>query len=131
MAIKVTSSMVSRLQSALTELSIEFLVAPQPGFKAFQGLLRPFKAFSRYEADAQLAYMCRRGLISTAISEDSDLLAYGCPSVLFKMDKYGNGDYVALPCLQVDHVGSNETELAKEGKKGKKASLGSYRNEVK
>lgn len=91
-AIKVTSSMVSRLQSALRELSIDFLVAP-------------------YEADAQLAYMCRTGWISTAISEDSDLLAYGCPSTFFKMDKYGNGQHITLPCLQVDHVGQ---ELAIE-----------------
>ena len=59
----------------------------------------------RYEADAQLAYMCRTGWITTAISEDSDLLAYGCPSTFFKMDKYGNGQHITLPCLQVDHVG--------------------------
>lgn len=82
-AIKVTPSMISRLQSALKELSIDFMIAP-------------------YEADAQLAYMCRMGWIDVAISEDSDLLAYGCPSILFKMDKYGNGDHIALPCLQVD-----------------------------
>ena len=93
-AIKVTASMISRLQSALKELSIDFMIAP-------------------YEADAQLAYMCRMGWIDVAISEDSDLLAYGCPSTLFKMDKWGNGDYIALPCLQVDaavQVGAGEKQ---------------------
>jgi len=55
--------------------------------------------------------MCRTGWISTVISEDSDLLAYGCPSTFFKMDKYGNGQHITLPCLQVDHVGQ---ELAIE-----------------
>jgi len=82
-AIKVTSPMISRLQSALRELSIHFLVAP-------------------YEADAQLAYMCRRGWVHAVISEDSDLLAYGCPNTFFKMDKNGDGDRVMLPCLQTD-----------------------------
>ena len=39
-----------------------------------------------YEADAQLALMARLGLIDFVISEDSDLLVYGCPRVLFKWD---------------------------------------------
>jgi len=80
-AIKVTSSMISRLQSALRELKIDFMVAP-------------------YEADAQLAYMCRRGWVHAVISEDSDLLAYGCPNTFFKMDRYGDGEHIALPCHQ-------------------------------
>ena len=46
--------------------SIEFVVAP-------------------YEADAQLAYLSSldedKGGIAAVISEDSDLLAYGCSSV--------------------------------------------------
>lgn len=87
----------------------------------------------RYEADAQLAYMCRQGWITTAISEDSDLLAYGCPSTFFKMDKYGNGEHIALPCLQVDHAGSEADKLdaplvpkvkkPEKGKRGKKQSI--------
>mmetsp|Transcript_105407 Transcript_105407/g.187457 ORF Transcript_105407/g.187457 Transcript_105407/m.187457 type:complete len:588 (+) Transcript_105407:81-1844(+) len=85
-AIKVTSSMISRLQSALRELDIKFMVAP-------------------YEADAQLAYMCRRGWVQAVISEDSDLLAYGCPNTFFKMDRYGDGELIALPCLQPGAAG--------------------------
>jgi len=80
-AIKVTSKMISRLQGALLELSIHFLVAP-------------------YEADAQLAYMCRIGWVHAVISDDSDLLAYGCPNTIFKLDKYGEGENICLPCLQ-------------------------------
>lgn len=80
-AIRVTNSMISRLMGALKELQISFIVAP-------------------YEADAQLAYLCRVGWVEAVISEDSDLLAYGCPSTLFKMDKFGDGENVALPCLQ-------------------------------
>mmetsp|Transcript_6117 Transcript_6117/g.10577 ORF Transcript_6117/g.10577 Transcript_6117/m.10577 type:complete len:746 (+) Transcript_6117:49-2286(+) len=81
-AICITGDMISRLMNALRELGIQFLVAP-------------------YEADAQLAFLCRIGWVDMVISEDSDLLAYGCPNTFFKMDKSGNGDNVSLPCLQV------------------------------
>merc|ERR1719359_1904294 len=76
--------MIARLQTALRELSIFFLVAP-------------------YEADAQLAYMCRIGWVHAVISEDSDLLAYGCPNTIFKMNSNGYGDQITLPCLQPGH----------------------------
>jgi hypothetical protein len=32
-----------------------------------------------YEADAQMAYLARNGAVHAVITEDSDLLAYGCP----------------------------------------------------
>ncbi|GAA0183913.1 exodeoxyribonuclease [Lithospermum erythrorhizon] len=80
-AISVTTSMAHQLIEILKAEKIEFLVAP-------------------YEADAQLAYMSglevEKGGISAVISEDSDLLAYGCPAVIFKMDKYGNGEEIVL-----------------------------------
>ncbi|KAM6916263.1 exonuclease 1 [Xenentodon cancila] len=44
-----------------------------------------------YEADAQLAYLTRSGLAQAVITEDSDLLAFGCKTVILKMDKHGNG----------------------------------------
>ena len=43
-----------------------------------------------YEADAQIAYMVKNGLANFAISEDSDLIAYGCPKILMKVDHKGN-----------------------------------------
>ncbi len=51
---------------------VEFLVAP-------------------YEADSQLAYLAslpqEAGGVAAVISEDSDLLAYGVPALLFKCDR--------------------------------------------
>ncbi|XP_061913743.1 exonuclease 1 isoform X2 [Entelurus aequoreus] len=44
-----------------------------------------------YEADAQLAYLTKCGLAHAVITEDSDLLAFGCKKVILKMDKQGNG----------------------------------------
>ncbi|MQL78899.1 hypothetical protein Taro_011350 [Colocasia esculenta] len=61
--------------------NVEFVVAP-------------------YEADAQLAYLsnieAQDGGISAVITEDSDLLAYGCQTVIFKMDRYGNGEEIVM-----------------------------------
>lgn len=48
-----------------------------------------------YEADAQLAYLEKRGIIDGIVTEDSDLLVFGCKKVLFKMDSDGL-------CLEVD-----------------------------
>lgn len=42
-----------------------------------------------YEADAQMAYMVQQGLADFAISEDSDLIAYGCPSIVMKLTPSG------------------------------------------
>ena len=59
--------MVDLFMDVLKELEIEFVVAP-------------------YEADAQMSYMVKAGIADFAISEDSDLIAYGCPKILMKLD---------------------------------------------
>jgi exonuclease-1 len=42
-----------------------------------------------YEADSQLVYLERQGLISGIVSEDSDLLVFGAKRLLTKMDQHG------------------------------------------
>ncbi|XP_078177241.1 5'-3' exonuclease family protein [Carex rostrata] len=80
-AVHVTPPMAHQLIQILRLERVEFLVAP-------------------YEADAQLAYLSsleeERGGISAIITEDSDLIAYGCPAIIFKMDRHGNGDEFLL-----------------------------------
>ncbi|KAF8399026.1 hypothetical protein HHK36_014892 [Tetracentron sinense] len=80
-AVSITPSMASQLIQILKSEGIEFVVAP-------------------YEADAQLAYLSsieeEQGGIAAVITEDSDLMAYGCPAVIFKMDRYGNGEEIML-----------------------------------
>jgi exonuclease-1 len=50
-----------------------------------------------YEADAQLAQLAHSGAAELVITEDSDLLAYACPRVLFKIDlKTGRGDEIQV-----------------------------------
>ena len=52
-----------------------------------------------YEADAQLAYLANEKIIQVVQSEDGDFIAYNTPNILFKMDKYGNGDLVTHDIL--------------------------------
>ncbi|KAJ2158262.1 hypothetical protein GGF46_003904 [Coemansia sp. RSA 552] len=68
--LEATPQMARRVVDALRAEGFAYLVAP-------------------YEADAQLAYLEREGVISAAISEDSDLIVFGCRRVVFKMDQYG------------------------------------------
>jgi exonuclease-1 len=55
-------SSASSCPQALKERGVQFVVAP-------------------YEADAQMAYLAIRGDVWAVVTEDSDLLAYGCPRV--------------------------------------------------
>ena len=50
------------VMQALKAIGVEYVVAP-------------------YEADAQMAHMALSGQVQGVITEDSDLLAYGCPKV--------------------------------------------------
>lgn len=49
-----------------------------------------------YEADAQLAYLERIGKIQGIITEDSDLLVFGCQTVLYKLNDEGR-------CIELLH----------------------------
>jgi len=77
-AVSVTHKMAHDLLVELEKYSVECLVAP-------------------YEADAQLAYLCKTGYVSAVISEDSDLLVFGCTRVLYKFDtKSGKAKEISL-----------------------------------
>lgn len=59
-----------------------------------------------YEADSQMARLALGGTADLIITEDSDLLAYGCPRVLFKIDfDTGRGDEIQL----MRDLASNDT----------------------
>lgn len=49
-----------------------------------------------YEADAQLAYLCRAGIVDAVITEDSDAVPYGCGDIITKLDKTGHCQCVSL-----------------------------------
>jgi exonuclease-1 len=72
-AIEITPNMVLNVIRALRTMGIDVIVAP-------------------YEADAQLAYLNRTKIADYVITEDSDLVLFGCHHILFKLDEQGNGE---------------------------------------
>ncbi|KAM9365246.1 exonuclease 1 [Pholidichthys leucotaenia] len=70
--VNITPAMAHNLVKAARARGVDCVVAP-------------------YEADAQLAHLTKSGLAQAVITEDSDLLAFGCKKVILKMDKHGNG----------------------------------------
>jgi exonuclease-1 len=94
----VTPAMTAQLIRALRACGVAFIVAP-------------------YEADAQLAYLVRHGLADAVLTEDSDLLVFGCPEVLFKLDLDGfdcwhGGVFHSNPMLTIWFVGLVATPRA-------------------
>ncbi|PWN23210.1 hypothetical protein BCV69DRAFT_297157 [Microstroma glucosiphilum] len=73
--IDITPEMAYQLIKCLKAEGVPYVVAP-------------------YEADAQLAYLEKTGMIDAVVTEDSDLLVFGCRKVLFKMDS--NGDCIEI-----------------------------------
>ncbi|XP_038160504.1 exonuclease 1 [Cyprinodon tularosa] len=75
--VNITPTMAHNLIKAARQRGVDCVVAP-------------------YEADAQLAYLTKSGFAQAVITEDSDLLAFGCKTVILKMDKHGNGVEIDL-----------------------------------
>ncbi|KAI0077360.1 PIN domain-like protein [Panus rudis PR-1116 ss-1] len=65
--VDVTPQMAYQLIKALKAESVPYVVAP-------------------YEADAQMAYLELHGIVDGILTEDSDLLVFGCKNVLLKLD---------------------------------------------
>ncbi|KAM4696160.1 exonuclease 1 [Rhinophrynus dorsalis] len=71
-SVNITCSMAHEVIKAARAEGVDCIVAP-------------------YEADSQLAYLNKNDFAQAIITEDSDLLAFGCKKVILKMDKFGNG----------------------------------------
>lgn len=95
-AVDVTPEMARMFIDELKKAGVQYLVAP-------------------YEADAQMVYLERKGIISAILSEDSDLLVFGAKCLLTKLDQYGNcieinqADFCA--CREINLAGWSEKEF--------------------
>ena len=95
-AVDVTPEMAGQLIRELKKLGVQYVVAP-------------------YEADAQLAYLERKGIIQGILSEDSDLLVFGAKCLLTKLDQYGDcveinrKDFTA--CREISLTGWSDAEF--------------------
>lgn len=70
-AVTITPQMTYNLIEELRRMNVQVLVAP-------------------YEADAQLVYLEKIGVIDGIISEDSDLLVFGAQRLITKLDQHGS-----------------------------------------
>ncbi|XP_075227655.1 exonuclease tos isoform X2 [Lycorma delicatula] len=70
--VDITHNMAVELMHACREHNVDCITAP-------------------FEADAQLAYLNLTGIAHLVITEDSDLVLFGCKKVIFKMDLNGGG----------------------------------------
>ncbi|BGP39686.1 hypothetical protein JCM10450v2_003655 [Rhodotorula kratochvilovae] len=95
-AVDVTPAMAFQLIKALRREGIQYVVAP-------------------YEADPQLAYLEKAGLVDAIVTEDSDLLVFGCRNVLFKLDGEGNCVSIArrdlARCREYNFTGWSDAEF--------------------
>jgi exonuclease-1 len=95
-AVDVTPEMARQFIDELKKVGVQYIVAP-------------------YEADAQMVYLERKGIIDGILSEDSDLLVFGAKCLLTKLDQYGNcievnkADFCA--CKDVTLTGWSDTEF--------------------
>lgn len=95
-AVDVTPEMARQLIDELKRHDVQYVVAP-------------------YEADAQLVYLEKKGIIQGIISEDSDMLVFGAKRLLTKLDQYGEcveihrDDFAA--CKEISLVGWSDAEF--------------------
>ncbi|KNG52725.1 pin domain-like protein [Stemphylium lycopersici] len=97
-SVDVTPEMARMVIEELKQLKIQYVVAP-------------------YEADSQLAYLERKGIINGVLSEDSDLLVFGVKCLITKLDKYGecvevNRNHFTA-CREVSFVGWSDADFRK------------------
>ncbi|KAI4258658.1 MAG: hypothetical protein L6R42_004965, partial [Xanthoria sp. 1 TBL-2021] len=95
-AVDVTPEMARQLIEKLKISGVQYVVAP-------------------YEADAQLAYLEKKGVIQGILSEDSDLLVFGAQRLLTKLDQYGEcieinrSDFTS--CREISLVGWTDADF--------------------
>ncbi|EMD96688.1 hypothetical protein COCC4DRAFT_62191 [Bipolaris maydis ATCC 48331] len=95
-SVDVTPEMARMVIEELKKNNIQYVVAP-------------------YEADSQLAYLERKGIINGVLSEDSDLLVFGVKCLITKLDKYGecievNRNHFTA-CREVSFVGWSDADF--------------------
>jgi exonuclease-1 len=95
-SVDVTPEMARAWMEELKHHNVQYVVAP-------------------YEADSQMAYLERKGIIDGVLSEDSDLLVFGVKCLITKLDKYGDCVEVNrkhfTACREVSFVGWSDTDF--------------------
>ncbi|XP_028087370.1 exonuclease 1 isoform X1 [Camellia sinensis] len=80
-AVDISPSVAYELIQVLKQENVGYVVAP-------------------YEADAQMTFLAVSKMVDAVVTEDSDLIAFGCPRIIYKMDKFGQGVEFRYSMLQ-------------------------------
>ncbi|OVA00201.1 XPG/Rad2 endonuclease [Macleaya cordata] len=80
-AVDISPSIANELIQVLKQENVDYVVAP-------------------YEADAQMTFLAVSKHVDAVITEDSDLIPFGCPRIIFKMDKFGQAVQFQYSLLQ-------------------------------
>ncbi|KAI5384824.1 exonuclease 1 [Lathyrus oleraceus] len=80
-AVDISPVIARELIQVLKQENVQYIVAP-------------------YEADAQMTFLAISKQVDAVITEDSDLIPFGCPRIIFKMDKFGQGVQFQYSTLQ-------------------------------
>ncbi|KAJ4384738.1 Rad2 nuclease [Didymella sp. IMI 355093] len=95
-AVDVTPDMARAFIEELKANNVQYVVAP-------------------YEADSQMVYLERKGIIDGILSEDSDLLVFGAKCLITKLDKYGDCVEVNrnhfTACREISLVGWSDADF--------------------
>ncbi|KAH3663629.1 hypothetical protein OGAPHI_005030 [Ogataea philodendri] len=83
---------LNRRQEALNHFNKACDITPQMAKTVIEELkFRGVKyVVAPYEADSQMVYLEKQGLVQGIISEDSDLLIFGCQTLITKLDESGS-----------------------------------------
>lgn len=83
-SVSITPLMIKRTIETLKVMNIPFIVSP-------------------YESDAQLTFLSLNDVVDCVVTEDSDLVVYGCRRIIFKLDREGS-----FMELQRSELGNNQ-----------------------
>lgn len=78
--VSVSRKIIHEITILLKNINIEYIIAP-------------------YEADAQLCYLENIGYIDCIMTDDSDMIPFGCKNILFKFDNT-KVDHYTINCLE-------------------------------
>lgn len=87
----ISSKMLNLFIDILHKLKIELIVAP-------------------YEADAQISYLCQAGIADFAVSEDSDIVVFGCPILVSKLQPSGDCSVIKIHDLWDESIKKSITD---------------------
>ncbi|EFO20398.1 XPG I-region family protein [Loa loa] len=62
----------------------------ETAIQAFRRLNMVDVIVAPYESDAQLTFLTKTKMVQAVVTEDSDLIAFGCEKIIFKMDPSGS-----------------------------------------